>query len=173
MASEVTAAGPSDLREPLLPPENQAVEPRQSVQLMRPPAGEFDADREPAFSKGAPKQYFANERTFLRWIAQAVYLGSISAGLVGYAAYSHHKASDITRKNVWARGVSLATLGVSIVIIMYAARMFFLRDQAMARNVRSEKLFADYRGPGVFGATVIVTLMTMFLAAVAQMAKQV
>jgi hypothetical protein len=103
-----------------------------------------------------------------------VYLGSISAGLAGFSAYSNKKSKGAFGDNaIYAKAISLGTLGCSILIILYAARRFYFRDVAMARQSRSETFYADNFGPGFFAGVVLVTLLTMFISSIKTMATNI
>merc|ERR1712012_297057 len=116
-------------------------------------------------SKGEPKVYFANERTFLHWLTHSIYLGSAASGLLGVSQHAQkHWDPQYRLVALWTKGVLLAVLVVSIWMVVYSARMFTRRDRKIVR--KEDGPFDDMVGPFVLGAVMLVLLLSVFVSTV-------
>jgi uncharacterized membrane protein YidH (DUF202 family) len=111
-----------------------------------------------------PKTFFANERTFLSWLAMATTLGTISTAIAGFSvadADSKHKGG-ISQGTVEL--ITLTLLPVSILMIAYALFTFYWRSEFIRR--KQVGFFDDKLGPIVLALIVMVSLMLITGAAI-------
>jgi len=91
-----------------------------------------------------PKTFFANERTFLKWLSISVMIGLMSVTLLSF------RSSD-------AQGAALAGLilmPVSVIFMIYALVVF--RDRANKIYMREPMRYDDTRGP-----TILVVVLAL------------
>lgn len=65
-----------------------------------------------------PKIFFANERTFMKWLSMAVLLSSVSTGILAFTETE-------SKAQIWA----LAMLPVSLLLIFYPLKIFYWRSE--------------------------------------------
>lgn len=82
-----------------------------------------------------PKTFFANERTFLKWLSISVMIGLMSLTLLNFG--------DSTNNGAELAGLVL--LPVSIVFMVYS--LFIFRDRANKIYMREPMRYDDTRGP--------------------------
>lgn len=99
-----------------------------------------------------PKTFFANERTFLKWLSISVMIGLMSLTLLNF--------SDATTDGAELAGLVL--LPVSLVFMIYA--LFIFRSRASKIYMREPMRYDDTRGPTllVVVLAVAITLATVF-----------
>jgi uncharacterized membrane protein YidH (DUF202 family) len=98
-----------------------------------------------------PKLYFANERTFIKWLEMAVILASIAVGVLAFSK----GGEDGGRAELFA----LMLLPISLIFIAYATVTYLWRSAKI--RAREAERWDDPYGP------VLITLMLIF-ALVAQ-----
>ena len=98
-----------------------------------------------------PKTFFANERTFLKWLSISVLIGLMSITLLSF--------SDATTDGAAFAGLSL--LPVSILFMVYS--LYIFRDRANKIYMREPMRYDDTRGPTML---VVVLGAAMLLATV-------
>lgn len=96
-----------------------------------------------------PKVYFAAERTFLKWMNNAVFVGSIATALLNFIP-PHDKRGLIS--------AALFTFA-ALVSIAYALGIFLYRSGRL-RAHRAEGLYYDKYGPTVLCAVLFLALAT-------------
>ncbi|KEG10038.1 vacuolar transporter chaperone [Trypanosoma grayi] len=99
-----------------------------------------------------PKTFFANERTFLKWLSISVMVGMMSLTLLNFGDTSSNAAEL----------AGLVLLPVSILFMVYS--LFIFRDRANKIYMREPMRYDDTRGPTmlvlVLGAALV--LATIF-----------
>ena len=100
--------------------------------------------------KVEPKLFFANERTFMKWLHMAVVLSSISTAVLAFS-----------KKNSTAQYYALTLLPISLVFIGYALRTYMVRG-AKIRG-RLDVRWDDPVGPLVLTTLLIAALSVQFL----------
>lgn len=98
-----------------------------------------------------PKTFFANERTFLKWLSISVMIGLMSLTLLSF--------SDTTTDGAELAGLVL--LPVSIIFMVYA--LFIFRGRASKIYMREPMRYDDTRGPTML---VVVLGVAMVLATI-------
>jgi uncharacterized membrane protein YidH (DUF202 family) len=98
-----------------------------------------------------PKTFFANERTFLKWLSIAVMIGLMSLTLLNF--------SDTSSDGAELAGLVL--LPVSIIFMVYS--LFIFRSRANKIYMREPMRYDDTKGPTML---VIVLAISMSLATV-------
>ena len=96
-----------------------------------------------------PKTFFANERTFLKWLSISVLVGLMSITLLSF--------SDASSDGAIFAGLSL--LPVSILFMLYS--LYIFRDRANKIYMREPMRYDDTRGPTML----VVVLGTAMLLA--------
>ncbi|KAF9007573.1 VTC domain-containing protein [Cyathus striatus] len=96
-----------------------------------------------------PKVYFAAERTFLKWMNNAVFIGSIATTLLNFLP------ADDTRGLISAAFFTFAAL----LAIAYSAGIFVYRSYRL-RHRRAEGLYYDKYGPTVLCFVLFLALAT-------------
>ncbi|ESL08321.1 vacuolar transporter chaperone [Trypanosoma rangeli SC58] len=95
-----------------------------------------------------PKTFFANERTFLKWLSISVMIGLMSLTLLNFGDTSS-TAADLA---------GLVLLPVSIIFMVYS--LFVFRDRAHKIYMREPMRYDDTRGPTmlvlVLGAAMVI-----------------
>jgi uncharacterized membrane protein YidH (DUF202 family) len=107
-----------------------------------------------------PKLFFANERTFIKWLHMAVMLSSISIGVLAFSP-DHQQVNAL----------AMMMLPLALLFITYAITQFLWRS----RKIRSRDIdrWDDPRGPVVLTSLLIVALTVQFILKVKEvMAKQ-
>lgn len=99
-----------------------------------------------------PKTFFANERTFLKWLSISVMIGLMSLTLLNF--------SDNTTDGAELAGLVL--LPVSLIFMVYALVIF--RSRASKIYMREPMRYDDTRGPTMLVVVlgVAITLATVF-----------
>ncbi|KAK2463417.1 hypothetical protein APHAL10511_004503 [Amanita phalloides] len=105
-----------------------------------------------------PKVYFAVERTFLKWLNNAVFVGTIATTLLNFVP-----AND-KRGLISAAFFTFAAL----LSIAYAAGIFMYRSKRL-RAHRAEGLYYDKYGPTVLCAVLFLALSTNIVLRVSDM----
>lgn len=99
-----------------------------------------------------PKTFFANERTFLKWLSISVLVGMMSLTLLNFGDASNNSAEL----------AGLMLLPVSIIFMIYSLVIF--KDRANKIYMREPMRYDDTRGPTmlvlVLGASLV--LATIF-----------
>lgn len=96
-----------------------------------------------------PKVYFAAERTFLKWLNTAVFVGTIATTLLNFVP------ADDPRGLISAAFFTLAAL----LAIAYSAGIFVYRSY-MLRDRRASGLYYDKYGPTILCAVLFLALAT-------------
>ncbi|KAG5509438.1 hypothetical protein JKF63_06748 [Porcisia hertigi] len=101
-----------------------------------------------------PKTFFANERTFLKWLSISVMVGLMSLTLLNFG--------DSTSNGAELAGLVL--LPVSILFMVYS--LFIFRDRANKIYMREPMRYDDTRGPTMLvlvlgSALVLATLFSL------------
>ncbi|KAF8632202.1 hypothetical protein AX15_001967 [Amanita polypyramis BW_CC] len=96
-----------------------------------------------------PKVYFAAERTFLKWLNNAVFVGSIATALLNFIP------SDDKRGLISAAFFTFAAL----LAIAYACGIFLYRSKRL-RARRAEGLYYDKYGPTILCVVLFLALAT-------------
>ncbi|ORC86274.1 vacuolar transporter chaperone [Trypanosoma theileri] len=95
-----------------------------------------------------PKTFFANERTFLKWLSISVMVGMMSLTLLNFGDTSSNAAEL----------AGLVLLPVSIIFMVYS--LFVFRDRANKIYMREPMRYDDTRGPTVLvlvlGASLVI-----------------
>ncbi|RNF16454.1 vacuolar transporter chaperone [Trypanosoma conorhini] len=95
-----------------------------------------------------PKTFFANERTFLKWLSISVMIGLMSLTLLNFGDTS----------STAAELAGLVLLPVSIIFMVYSLIVF--RDRANKIYMREPMRYDDTRGPTmlvlVLGAAMVI-----------------
>lgn len=99
-----------------------------------------------------PKTFFANERTFLKWLTMSVMLGLMAVSLLNF---TRDAASD------GAELAGIILLPVSILFMVYALAVF--RFRAHCIYMREPMRYDDTRGPTIL---VVVLAVSLLLSAV-------
>lgn len=107
--------------------------------------------------KVEPKQHFANERTFLHWLHQAVYMTGLASAVLAFAPL------DTTLVEIHA----LALLTVACATSVYAVFTFHRRSQKIRE--RQQVRWDDPFGPIVLGATLVTALAALFLVQIQEL----
>ncbi len=107
--------------------------------------------------KVEPKLFFANERTFIKWLHMAVVLSSISSAVLAFT----------NKKSGSAQYYALSLLPVSLIFIGYALRTFMVRG-AKIRG-RLDVRWDDPVGPVLLTSLLIAALSVQFMLQVAKM----
>lgn len=99
-----------------------------------------------------PKTFFANERTFLKWLSISVMVGMMSLTLLNFADTN----SD------GAELAGLVLLPVSVAFMLYALYVF--RFRAHCIYMREPMRYDDTKGPTVLVTVLVISLIlsTMF-----------
>ena len=100
--------------------------------------------------KVEPKLFFANERTFIKWLHMAVILTSISIGILAFSA------SD-SQSHVYA----VILLPVSLLFVLYAIVTYVWRSRLI--RTRSSDRWDDPVGPVVLTVLLIIALVIQYL----------
>nr|CCC49055.1 putative vacuolar transporter chaperone [Trypanosoma vivax Y486] len=98
-----------------------------------------------------PKTFFANERTFLKWLSISVLIGIMSLTLLNFGDTSSN-ASELA---------GLVLLPVSIIFMLYS--LFVFKDRANKIYMREPMRYDDTRGPTML---VLVLGISLGIAAV-------
>ena len=91
-----------------------------------------------------PKVFFANERTFLKWVQFAIFLGGIGTAMLGL-------------NNYHANICGAMLMGVAIAFAVYALHLFFWRMNKIRR--REPDSYEDTKGPLVLVIVFICVLV--------------
>ena len=94
-----------------------------------------------------PKTFFANERTFMKWMQAAIWLTSLALGL--------HVVD-----NPVANTASLVVFPVAFLMLIYSLYMFLRRESALA-NRRPDN-YSDKVGPVALVLALLITLIIVF-----------
>ncbi|XP_013413499.1 vacuolar transporter chaperone 4-like [Lingula anatina] len=97
--------------------------------------------------KVEPKTYFANERTFIQWLTSSLLLVTLSGALVSLGDRD-------------ARVVGLLFMPLAILILIYAAVMFYLRLYRIRHHSKSG--YHDVIGPAVLTVFLCVAMLSTF-----------
>jgi uncharacterized membrane protein YidH (DUF202 family) len=100
--------------------------------------------------KEEPKLFFANERTFMKWLEMAVILSTISIAVL---AFSEKKAKSAA--------FAMSMLVVAELFIAYALWTFLSRGEKIAS--RFEGRWDDPVGPILLSVVLIIALCAKFL----------
>eukprot|EP00614_Pseudopedinella_elastica_P010020 CAMPEP_0172590006 /NCGR_PEP_ID=MMETSP1068-20121228/8496_1 /TAXON_ID=35684 /ORGANISM="Pseudopedinella elastica, Strain CCMP716" /LENGTH=804 /DNA_ID=CAMNT_0013385687 /DNA_START=190 /DNA_END=2604 /DNA_ORIENTATION=- len=99
--------------------------------------------------KVEPKQHFANERTFVHWLHQAVYLTALGSGLLALAP-----------RNSLAEFFAGLCLCGAFVLVTYAMRTFHRRASKIRHRLQVR--WDDPFGPVVLGSTLALSFTVYF-----------
>ncbi|KAJ7096530.1 VTC domain-containing protein [Mycena belliarum] len=144
-----------DEDDPLIPRRD---DDRQLSRDVRAPAGK----RISVPVRIEPKVYFAAERTFLKWLNNAVFIGMIATTLLNFTA------PEDSRGLVSAALFTLAAL----LAIAYSAAIFVFRAHRL-RARRAEGLYYDKYGPTLLCGVLFLALATNMGLRVAEMREGV
>lgn len=100
--------------------------------------------------KVEPKLFFANERTFMKWLEMAVMMYSISVGVLAF-----------TRSDGKAQYLAMIILPISLLFILYALWTFLWRSDLIKR--RDVSRWDDPFGPVFLTSLLILVLSGQFL----------
>ena len=99
--------------------------------------------------KVEPKLFFANERTFIKWLHMAVILSGISIGVLAF-----------TKSTSDAQYYAVTLLPISLLFIAYALVTFLWRSNQI--RTRSENRWDDPFGPVLLTSLLILALTIQF-----------
>ncbi|KAA1467736.1 SPX-domain-containing protein [Dentipellis sp. KUC8613] len=107
-----------------------------------------------------PKVYFATERTFLKWLHFAVYIGTIATTLLNFLPPDDY------------RGIISASLFTfaALLSIVYSAVIFVYRALKL-RKRRAEGVYYDKYGPTILCAVLLVALLTNVILRMMEVAE--
>lgn len=111
--------------------------------------------------KASPKVFFANERTFLKWMNVSVWVAGISIGLSTIQGSSPDMVEALS---------SLAFLGIAIVIVCYSMFQYARRSLMVVK--RSPGPYEDRWGPVVIGSLFVVSFTAQYCIYLANMASR-
>lgn len=94
-----------------------------------------------------PKTFFANERTFLKWLSISVMIGMLSLSLLNFGDTSNNSAEL----------AGLILLPVSIFFMLYSLIIF--KDRAQKIYLREPMRYDDTRGPTLLVIVLCVSLL--------------
>jgi uncharacterized membrane protein YidH (DUF202 family) len=96
--------------------------------LWAPQCYEEDYEENPDFSliKESPKLYFANERTFLKWLEISVALSSMSIGVLAFTK---------TDPELKAQYFAMSMLPISFFIIVFSLLIYLWRNRKISLNM--------------------------------------
>lgn len=100
--------------------------------------------------KVEPKLFFANERTFIKWLHMAVYISSISIGVLAFSGRSSQ-----------SQDFAMMLLPVSLLFIGYALSTFLWRSEMI--KTRNASRWDDPYGPIILTVMLILVLTTQFV----------
>jgi uncharacterized membrane protein YidH (DUF202 family) len=103
-----------------------------------------------------PKVFFANERTFLKWLHTSVTLGSVATGLLGVSSAYGGGNSAI-------RIVGLFLLAMSIIFCLHA--LFSYHARARLLNMRRSDGFDENTAPMILAMVVVLALSAVYISA--------
>lgn len=106
-----------------------------------------------------PKLFFANERTFMKWLEMAVILSSASAGILAFAS-----------PNGTAQYYAMGLLPISLLIIGYALWTYLWRSTKI--GTRDATRWDDPSGPIVITVLLIIALCLQFAQKLVQIYDQ-
>ncbi|RHW71433.1 vacuolar transporter chaperone [Trypanosoma brucei equiperdum] len=104
-----------------------------------------------------PKTFFANERTFLKWMSISVMIGMMSLTLLNFGDTSSN-ASELA---------GLVLLPVSILFMIHS--LFVFKDRANKIYMREPMRYDDTKGPTIL---VLVLGVSLGIAAIFSVQKQ-
>ena len=107
-----------------------------------------------------PKLFFANERTYLHWLHQAVTLQTIASGILVFAS---------RQEESWADWYALALLPISLGFCVYAIYVFLWRVDRIKTRVPGR--WDDPRGPMILGGSLVLVLAINFCAKLSVISK--
>lgn len=113
-----------------------------------------------------PKSYFALERTYLSWMGMAITLGGVSSALVGFSGSVDEPGSLISSRTIDTITCIYAPLSITMMayaLFTYEWRSYFLRKKQMG-------FFDDRVGPVTVAILVLITLIIIFVIALADYA---
>lgn len=102
-----------------------------------------------AIQKVEPKLIFANERTFLSWLNNAVILSSMCIGILAFS-----------RTDSTAQFYAECLLPISFIFIVYAVRTYHVRGQKI--RTRDVERWDDPFGPVIITSLLIIVLIVSF-----------
>ena len=100
--------------------------------------------------KVEPKQHFANERTFLHWLHQAVYLTGLASAVLAFAP-----STPLVETHAMVL-LALASFAVVYAIITFHRRGRKIRERQQVR-------WDDPFGPLVLGMALVAALSALFI----------
>ena len=110
-----------------------------------------------------PKTFFANERTFLKWVHISVTMGGMGGVILGFESSSKYQLSHNDDEASLYSGAMFIVLG--IVVTLYSMRVFWWRAK-MIRG-RIDGPFHDAVGPFLLGWAIIFALgATLFFSVI-------
>jgi uncharacterized membrane protein YidH (DUF202 family) len=103
-----------------------------------------------------PKVYFANERTFLKWLHTSVTIGSIASALLGISSLN-----STTTGFDPLRVVGLTLLAISIVFCAHSLYQFHFRMSLL--NKRSMDGIDNSSAPLALSVVLVVALTAVYI----------
>ena len=100
--------------------------------------------------KVEPKLFFANERTFLKWLKMSVLLSGISTAVLAF-----------TKKNSQASYYAMCLLPIALIFVYYGLRTFLWRRELIQN--RADRRWDDPTGPILLTSLLILSLSVMFV----------
>jgi uncharacterized membrane protein YidH (DUF202 family) len=108
-----------------------------------------------------PKVYFANERTFLKWLHTSVTLGSVATGLLGIsAAMGGSPGSGFNGLRI----VGLVLLALSIIFCLQALSTFHRRAKLL--DMRRSDGFDENGAPLGMAFALVAALGTVYAVSI-------
>ena len=98
-----------------------------------------------------PKTFFANERTFLKWLSMSVMLGLMAVTLLNFTDVANGDGAELA---------GIVLLPVSVLFMVYALVTFRFRAQRI--YMREPMRYDDTRGPTIL---VVVLATSLLLSA--------
>lgn len=136
-------------------PRGKGTKPPQGVEYVT----EFHAEPGKKVSvpiRIEPKVYFANERTFLKWLEFSVLLASIATGLLNF-----QRAGDAAGLVTSALFTLVALFAVAYSGVLYMWRAFKIRERSSS-NVYSDPYGPTFLCIAILGATAVNFLLRAF-----------
>ncbi|PWZ01240.1 putative VTC4-vacuolar transporter chaperone [Testicularia cyperi] len=99
-----------------------------------------------------PKVYFANERTFLKWLEFNVYLSALAVGLLNFSS-----PSDRTGLIASSFFTVVALIGIAYSGIIFVIRALKIRQR------ESSNIYFDAYGPSILCAAILLAVVTNFV----------
>jgi len=111
-----------------------------------------------------PKVYFANERTFLKWLHTSVTIGSVASALVGISSLNNARSAGYIALIGFdpLRIIGLCLLVVAILFTSHALISFHQRNKMLA--LRSVEGIDDNSAPLILSIVLTFSLFVIYVS---------